>query len=96
MSNKPKQQQKLSNNLRSTHETSQFFERAPNAPLPARPDPKFYFHPQYYVTQKENLPVTGDLFPVAIPLAEPSRDPSKRLPIYHEENDSPKKSSEWI
>ena len=79
----------------------------PPAPTPAAqtqpkvqnsklPSPKFYFHARE--SGKENMPVTGDLFPVAIPLAEPSRDPSKRMPIYYSEQqgyhctDKPSKS----
>uniref|UniRef100_A0A7M6DPA0 TALPID3 n=1 Tax=Clytia hemisphaerica TaxID=252671 RepID=A0A7M6DPA0_9CNID len=55
----------------------------PNLQPSQLPSPKFYFHARE--SGKENMPVTGDLFPVAIPLAEPSRDPTKRMPIYYSE-----------
>ena len=34
------------------------------------------------------MPMTGELFPCSVPLAEPCKDPVNRLPIYDEKHDN--------
>ena len=47
-------------------------------------EPKFYFHQTHHQQHQKNtvMPMTGELFPCSIPLAQPCMDPVNRLPLY--------------